>query len=64
MIASKGTNCLKHQVVPADLAYGDHGAGEVIPPGATLLFDIVVVNVEKVKSSLNLTISHGKELCF
>ena len=38
------------QVVPADLAYGDRGAGEVIPPGATLLFDIVVVSVEKVQS--------------
>ena len=37
------------QVVPADLAYGERGAGEVIPPGATLLFDIVVVSVEKVR---------------
>ena len=35
---------------PADLAYGERGAGEVIPPGATLLFDIVVVSVEKAKS--------------
>ena len=37
------------QVVPASLAYGDRGAGEVIPPGSTLLFDIVVVAVEKVQ---------------
>ena len=40
------------QVVPASLAYGDRGAGEVIPPGSTLLFDIVVVAVEKVGSQL------------
>eukprot|EP00092_Neocalanus_flemingeri_P002303 GFUD01002460.1.p1 GENE.GFUD01002460.1~~GFUD01002460.1.p1 ORF type:complete len:414 (+),score=153.83 GFUD01002460.1:277-1518(+) len=37
----------RHLVVPAPLAYGDRGAGDVIPPGATLLFDIVIVDVEK-----------------
>ena len=39
----------RHLVVPADLAYGERGAGEVIPPNATLLFDIVVMDVEKVQ---------------
>ena len=33
-------------VVPADLAYGDSGAGGVIPPGATLVFDVDLVAVE------------------
>merc|ERR1719445_2451840 len=37
----------RHLVVPSPLAYGDRGAGDVIPPGAILLFDVVVVNVEK-----------------
>lgn len=37
----------RHLVVPASLAYGERGAGDVIPPGATLLFDIVIVKVEK-----------------
>jgi len=37
----------RHLVVPAALAYGDRGAGDVIPPGAILLFDIVIVDVEK-----------------
>merc|ERR1711997_1285992 len=37
----------RHLVVPAPLAYGDRGAGDVIPPGAILLFDVVIVNVEK-----------------
>jgi len=33
-------------VIPADLAYGDSGAGDVIPPGATLVFDIDLVAIE------------------
>ncbi len=32
--------------IPADLAYGDAGAGGVIPPGATLIFDVDLVAVE------------------
>merc|ERR1712024_360949 len=40
----------RHLVVPPALAYGERGAGDVIPPGATLLFDVVIVDVEKVLS--------------
>ena len=32
--------------VPADLAYGDQGAGQVIPPGATLIFEIELVSMK------------------
>merc|ERR1711973_459354 len=37
----------RHLVVPSPLAYGDRGAGDVIPPGTILLFDVVVVDVIK-----------------
>lgn len=33
--------------IPSDMAYGDRGAGNAIPPGATLQFDIELLGINK-----------------
>lgn len=45
-IVDMKTGGRRRLIIPPELGYGPNGAGQVIPPGATLLYEIELIDVE------------------
>jgi FKBP-type peptidyl-prolyl cis-trans isomerase len=37
---------IRKLIIPPDMGYGDQGAGDTIPPGATLVFEVELLDVQ------------------
>ncbi|KAM9425971.1 peptidyl-prolyl cis-trans isomerase FKBP9 [Pholidichthys leucotaenia] len=49
--------------IPPHLAYGDQGAGDVIPPSAVLVFDLHIIDFHNPSDTVGIQITHRPETC-
>ncbi|KAM9837816.1 peptidyl-prolyl cis-trans isomerase FKBP9 [Aulostomus maculatus] len=54
---------LRRVVIPPHLAYGEGGAGNVIPPSAVLVFDIHVIDFHNPNDTVNIHVIRKPEVC-
>ncbi|CAL9699660.1 unnamed protein product [Knipowitschia caucasica] len=50
-------------VIPPHLAYGEQGAGNVIPPSAVVVFDIHIIDFHNPKDTVEIQVTHKPQVC-